>query len=64
MNLWDYETLHVTVLDIYGNTHTGIAVVVNYAEDIDSDENEIVIEDNNGHFFGLMESEIVTIKTI
>ena len=64
MDLWQYETLRVTVFDIYGNTHSGIAVVVNSADDIDSDEDEIVIEEENEHFFALKKSEILAINTL
>lgn len=64
MNLWKYESCDVKICDIDGIEYEGCVIVVNSADDLDSDEDELTIEKKDGKLFGLKESEIKTIEIL
>ncbi len=64
MNLWDYDSCNVKIRDIDDNTYYGCIIVVNSADDLDSDEDELTLETAEGKFFGIKESDIKSIEVI
>ena len=63
--LHDYLDFHIIRAILKnGHTYTGRPIVVNYAEDNESGEDEIAIETRPGRIVGLRESEIARIEIV
>ena len=70
MSTWDYETLsrydglNVEITDKNGIKHSGCVIVVNTAEDLDTYQDELTLETDEGRFIGFGQSNIDTISIL